>query len=356
MTAFTPGPTDQLAFLNNVQRLLNEGDFVATYKFALLATLADLSIEHDIAPDGTLTLPIRDIAEKFIAYYWPQTSPFRPATPGASPAVLQQNAGGQAKVIRLIDHFQSRYTPRLGRAPKDARRWDKLVAAVSKVVIGMPLWRLQTVGAGEAANVFLYENTGGNVQSIALFPGVAWSFRQFHGLITRLVQSAWVMQIHRIKRNERLLGSGADLHEFLFGSDRANLDSYRPLLTDLQAKTCFYCRRPLRGRGEVDHFIPWSRYPIDLGHNFVLAHKACNGSKGDLLADAPHLAHWLERNTHHATTLAREFDAIAVRHDLDTSLRIAQWAYEQTASTGGYVWRQKNSIRPLSPSWQALFV
>lgn len=355
MTPFTPTPADQLAFLNNMQRLLNEGDFSATYKFALLAALADLSIEHDIAPDGTLTLSIRDIAAKFIAYYWPQTSPFVPVAAEESPAVLQQNTGGQASVIKLIDQFKSRHTPKLALAAKDTRHWDRLVSAVASIVIKMPLWRLQTVGAGEAANVFLYENTGGSVEAITLFPGVASSFRQFHGLITRLVQSAWVMQIHRIKGNQGLLGSGADLHEFLFGSERSTLDMYRPLLTDLQRNTCFYCHRPISGSGEVDHFIPWSRYPIDLGHNFVLAHKTCNSSKSDLLADAEHLARWLERNAVHATTLAQEFNAMAVRHDLDTSLRITHWAYEQTARAGGYVWSGKNRIHPLAPSWRALF-
>ncbi len=33
------------------------------------------------------------------------------------------------------------------------------------------------------------------------------------------------------------------------------------------------------GTAHIDHFIPWSRYPIDLGHNFVLAHAGCNSAK-----------------------------------------------------------------------------
>ena len=34
----------------------------------------------------------------------------------------------------------------------------------------------------------------------------------------------------------------------------------------------------------VDHFISWSRYTTDLGHNFVLAHPGCNSQKSDYLA------------------------------------------------------------------------
>jgi hypothetical protein len=45
MILFTPPTeTEQLQFLKNIQRLLNEGSFVASYKFALLHALADLAI------------------------------------------------------------------------------------------------------------------------------------------------------------------------------------------------------------------------------------------------------------------------------------------------------------------------
>jgi hypothetical protein len=48
---------DEVTFLRKLQRLLEEGDFVATYKFALLQALADLSVEKDPEADGTLPSP-----------------------------------------------------------------------------------------------------------------------------------------------------------------------------------------------------------------------------------------------------------------------------------------------------------
>jgi 5-methylcytosine-specific restriction endonuclease McrA len=40
----------------------------------------------------------------------------------------------------------------------------------------------------------------------------------------------------------------------------------------------------LRGEiAHIDHFIPWSRFPVDLGNNFVLALATCNGKKSDRL-------------------------------------------------------------------------
>ncbi|RLA43917.1 MAG: hypothetical protein DRR42_21125 [Gammaproteobacteria bacterium] len=41
---------DDLKFLRKIQRLLSKGEFVATYKFALLQALADLSVESTLVP------------------------------------------------------------------------------------------------------------------------------------------------------------------------------------------------------------------------------------------------------------------------------------------------------------------
>ncbi len=48
----------ELQFLNDFQRLLDEGSFVSTYKFALLQALADLSVEREVDGDGRLHVPI----------------------------------------------------------------------------------------------------------------------------------------------------------------------------------------------------------------------------------------------------------------------------------------------------------
>ena len=59
----------------------------------------------------------------------------------------------------------------------------------------------------------------------------------------------------------------------------------------------------IRGRAVTSPFKlnlqpkPWSRYPIDLGHNFVLAHAGCNGAKAyHTRRQAMRLGRWVERN------------------------------------------------------------
>ena len=73
-------------------------------------------------------------------------------------------------------------------------------------------------------------------------------------------------------QNLDLLGETADLNELLFGSGRNCLAAVRPVVLDLQQRRCFYCGRSVTApTAHVDHFVAWSRYPVDLDHNFVLA-------------------------------------------------------------------------------------
>lgn len=141
-------------------------------------------------------------------------------------------------------------------------------------------------------------NYGGPLRKgkvIELRPGVAFCFRKFHALVSDLVRGAWLRYVRQ--QNLVLLGETADLNEFLFGSERNNLAAVRPVLLDLQRGSCFYCKGGISGAtAHVDHFVAWARYPVDLGHNFVLADERCNNKKRDRLPACEHLAAWSERH------------------------------------------------------------
>ena len=84
-----PTPEFQIQFLPSLQRLLSEGLFVATYKYALLIGLADICVEQGRDDDAPLEVPTRLIAEKFIRYYWRQSMPFVPQAAPAQEQVLR---------------------------------------------------------------------------------------------------------------------------------------------------------------------------------------------------------------------------------------------------------------------------
>ena len=343
-----PTSEQEVEFLVNLQRLLTEGQFVATYKFALLLALADIAVEDGADDSATLAITTRSLAEKFIAYYWRQATPYAPTGQQvALVGVLRQNTGKQAGIVSLVGQARSRYTDSLTDAMRDTGPWRELVAAVNQIVKVMPLWKLQTVGKENFD--FLYENTGSG-SCITLKPGVASCMRKFHGLVTELVRGAWVRQVRRY--NGAMMGASSDLHEFLFGSERADLSAVAVVLREVQEGRCFYCQRGLTGgSAHVDHFVPWSRYPVDLGHNFVLAHHTCNGSKSDRLAAGEHLVRWTGLIQREGPRLKSEFDRRRVFNDLAVSVSITRWAYTQTLQARGMTWLGGNRLLRAEAEW-----
>ena len=168
-----------------------------------------------------------------------------------------------------------------------------------------------------------------------------------------MIEGAWVRFVQKV--NASKLGNITDLGTFLFGEERASLDAYRPILLDVQKGVCLYCQKPLSKQSQVDHFVPWSRYPADLGHNFVLAHDRCNGAKSDFLAAENHLAAWIDRNKVHQVELQERLVASALPCDLTATVQIAKWVYEQTEKANGQVWVMEKVLRHLGPEWVRCF-
>ena len=100
---------EQLQFLVNLQRLLDEGQFVASYKFALLLALADLAIEQGDESGGPLQLSTEAIAGKFIQYYWRQAVPY----PSSSDARVHSTVASAKRMPRFSHSRTARTLERI---------------------------------------------------------------------------------------------------------------------------------------------------------------------------------------------------------------------------------------------------
>jgi 5-methylcytosine-specific restriction endonuclease McrA len=336
-----PSAQFQLDFLSKVQRLFDEGEFSATYKFALLAALVELAVEKGDDSDSPLELSITDIAAKFIEFYWPQVMPYR------EDGVLLQNNGKQAdipnRVLRIRSSFGSLAQFR------SSKEWLTELREVGNIIKKMPLWKLQTL-RGEKM-IFLYEEKLSLNNHITLLHGAAYCLRQFNSFLLQLSHSTWIEHIRRNPRNKDLVGNGHDLEKFLFGTQRSSLEGIRGTLLEIQQGQCFYCGKRILKSGEVDHFIPWVKYQRDISENFVLADESCNKSKSDMLASVRHLGHWRERNTKHEITLAG-INIGSILSDSKTILGVARYAYHHAYNSGSQVWDSGKSTMSLSPDFE----
>ncbi len=59
-----PSAEAQLEFIRKLRRLLDEGSFVATYKYALLHAIADLCVTQGDDTGAPLTITTRDLADR----------------------------------------------------------------------------------------------------------------------------------------------------------------------------------------------------------------------------------------------------------------------------------------------------
>ena len=137
-----PTAEEQIAFLTRIQRILSEGQFTATYKYALLLALADLAVE--LGDDSGLPFAIstEHIAERFIQYYWRHAVPYIPAAATSQTLVLQQNTDRQAAVVNAVREARKRHGDSLATFSRDKKAWMALVRRVEGVLWSQPLWRL----------------------------------------------------------------------------------------------------------------------------------------------------------------------------------------------------------------------
>jgi hypothetical protein len=347
-----PTAEERLAFLTQLERLLSEGAFVATYKYALLIALTELAVERGDDSGAAFTLPVRDIAEKFIALYWRHAAPYGSHVDDEAGDRLSQSTSKGAAMIRRVMKLRKHY--RTLASARRGKEWQHVTAQTTRLLIDMPLWRLQRLRRGTLE--FLYRE-GDRADEIVLLPGVVTNLRYFNGFITRTVRSEWLRFVQELPANQAFLGATVDLADFLFGRDRRALGRAGNSLRELQSGRCFYCEGTLRAAADVDHFIPWSRYPRDLVHNLVATHRKCNANKSNLLAAEPYRARWtlwiLERDADLAD-IGRQAGLIV---DRPTAQRVAEWSYGHARQIGAEVWMGGNKyakIRGNSATRKAL--
>lgn len=333
-----PTPEFQLAFLTKIQRLFAEGDFTATYKFALLVSIADYAVQYGEDNNEELKIPTRSIGAKFIELYWQQSAPYKDG-------ILLQNNHKQASVISKIIGFRSKGLPLAA-----ALQSKPLLTAVTTTVVKEPIERLQNLGGNQ--EIFLFEFNKGN-EFIRLLPGVAYCIRRFQPLIQQLSRAHWIDHIKSNKQNVQFVGQDRDLESFLFETSRQSLVIVQTELRKISNK-CFYCNGPVH-EADVDHFIPHSLYPRDLAHNFVLTDPKCNRSKSDTLASKQHLDRWLEFTYENSDNLNQIGLKAGIMADSNSSNSVAKWGYTNAHAGGSKAWIKSSQYEPIDKSYFLLW-
>jgi 5-methylcytosine-specific restriction endonuclease McrA len=326
-----PSAESQIVFLKKIQTLFDDSSFSATYKYALLITLTDLAIEHGDDSGNPLDLKGELIATRFAEIYWPQIKQYSTGINGTTTGVLIQNKGKQAEIITTLLGIQEQLGITDFAKITTQTLWQKKIATITRTVWDNPVFHLQ-----DDSNQFLYPYTKDKTK-LTLTTEAAYCLRQFSEYIIQYAKQGWVSHIKANKANQNIIGPKDDLESFLFGSNRADLTKLTPYLIDQQHGKCFYCKKSVVKKSDVDHFIPWKKYPRNIAQNLVLSCPECNRSKSDMLADKLHLERWMNEilpNEERSTGIAN-FGFIS---DEKCSRRVAEWAYRNAGVAGSVTW------------------
>ena len=329
------------ALAEQLLTVLAEGSFTATYKYAVLLALVDLCVEQSTRTGGAPTsVTTRQLAEKVLQLYWPQARTFDQRT-------LRQNSGRQAAIVTKVLQFQDRLgepgvpVARARRLAPD--EFGSLLRDIEWTLVEMPLPKLQRVGSEQVR--FLYEiRWSDDIQrsdflssdfdnAIRFIGNAGDDLVRLAPFVRPLVQREWAGLVARVNGLPE-----ARLEQFLFGARREAIAHLASPLLQLQGGSCFYCGNRIRGKRQVDHFVPWSRHPDDGLDNLVVTDASCNGAKRDHLAAAGHVERWAERNRQCEVELAQIADLEEWSRRPLRTLSVARSIYLRL-STNARLWR-----------------
>ncbi len=338
---------DSTALAERLLSLLVESARVSTYKSALLLAIVDRVQEH--IGDGRL--PVRDLAERVVELYWPQTLKY-PTTGG----VLRQVQEGEAVIVTAVTAFRGQLGSELRALPQVHRsgpEWEQLLSRVEEKLAEFPIPRLQKPfqpflydfdWTWEAEGKWSVRRYRSSSRMLMLHDGVAETLVSLGPLLRPFIVRWWTDKAAQLNPRVEAARSLIKFEDFLFGRDRVALERVAESLLDLQRGVCFYCGSRIARDREIDHFVPWSRSGDDGLDNLVAACRTCNNDKRATLPGASHLHELLSRNERWFADL----DSIATERQWPRnhprSLAIVRVAY-LTGSTDRLLWRWDRAAR-----------
>ena len=328
-----------------ISSILKHDRKVNSYKFALVRALNDIALAY---PDiefgsGGIAIPIRFIAERWVAYYWPFMSEEEGIRQGPEAAGKQDMAfrkeltklhsqwdngqeGSPSDGFLLVSQMRSA-SGQAQIAPELEQQYQKTISVISRAV----LQPIRYAGGGDTpifaeplvANQILWEvawlPATQNQDYCLVVDAELWEvFQELSLWIESLCIYEWCLFTESIKQpNGEHLERGV-IFQMLTArpAERRSLWERKPIIHLMQDGCDFICpwtrRRLQPDMFELDHIVPIAVYPINELWNLVPTDPAANNLKRDCIPSDKLLAQAEEylRNSYTCYTRHAELDAL----------------------------------------------
>jgi len=292
--------------IDRVEAIINRDKKTSTYKFALLRALSEIATNSPslAAPvgDGTVRIPLDEVALLWAMYYWPLLE-------GNPPIQQNKNGRGPIRIQEPLRQLISAYQPlnglsaylaqvRAGRVPDDLRSLHR--GAIREIRTALKTGPITHAG----------DNEFSHSKNHLIVQGDLWrEFVLMGHWITDSIILRWAELSHRIDETfdvptvlERLLRTAEAQRQ-----DQGVRAFYRGVARDSRLE-CAWSGRRLKGEFDVDHIIPFALRRDSSIWNLVPAASSVNRSKGDKLpfieaireAEERIVGHWKALHTWNA--------------------------------------------------------
>lgn len=283
--------------VDQIEGILNRDRKRASYKLALFKALAEIATQEPRtarwSSDGTVSVPIERIAERWLVYFWPLL-----ASDTLIPQSLEEGAGSTKQLTfreplqALIAHFAGQgehsglsswySTWAAGRLPPDIVSLQRTaLAAIRDAIRNGPVEH--SGGSLETGNVFGYDTKAKSV----VMNAELWRELTLMGhWIIDAVTVRWAALTERFGRRQSI--TAGDVLPLLLA--RPAPERTTALAREIYRKAgvdrCAWSDRQIDQRFAVDHVIPFALWGNNDLWNLLPVDARLNGQKSDKLPTA----------------------------------------------------------------------
>jgi SAM-dependent methyltransferase len=277
--------------IDRIEAVLNRDKKIATYKLALVRALCDIALTnyHMAAwmPDGRVSVPIQDIAERWIYYYWPlfeDSAAFIPQIRGERISG-RLHIGFRQQLEQLIAAFDrsgglDAFATALRNDSLDAAQKTLLKAAFARLIPVIKEGPVTHAGrSSEGGQLFAYDSNNRRI----IISGDIWRELCLSG---HWIQDALILRWGELTAEiSKKSVSPSQVIDRLLRTPvyERNVADAKQVYRQLVSKECVWSGKSLSRTFDVDHVLPFSLWRNNDLWNLLPADPRVNRNKGNSL-------------------------------------------------------------------------
>lgn len=309
-------------FYNLFKRVIRECNYTNTYKMAWAKSLIEIALEEKYEKN-IIKIELKNIANKFIKYYWNQTI-FFDLIQGSNlietPLILQY-------IKRLINEYYNytgtRKPERFERVEnyikeKMPKEYKECLEKTTKTLKADVSWRFIFIDGKAHDEIYKYNKGDDKIEILASNLKI---LKENYEDLFDIINYRWGLILEKFNNSPRINKKVKIIDEQEI--KRKSLSKFKKYL-DLENpnRECFICGKHIEEKQlSIDHVIPWSYIYSDDLWNLVYVHQSCNSSKSSSIPNESHIKKLENRNNRLLNILKKKGKEGKIINELDLAIQ-----------------------------------